>query len=1297
MDNTQITQHILVSIEGMTCNSCIRSIQGNIAEVKGLESIKISLTQEEGDIVYFPHLIDHHQIINEIQDMGFGAQLKSNLFNLQLNLQTLPADYDQLIKHLMEVSGIGNCYIDEKLNALIVRYNYDLLNSPSPIIDYCNKFTTMKTKENDNSNLSKRNDVAVLNVTGMTCHSCVQSIEGTLSDVKAIQFVGVSLEKNQAVVQYDDEETTANDIVESIKDVGFDASILQSESKMARYIAVDIDGMTCNSCVNHIQSCVLELAGIHFIRVSLPLHKADIVFDGNIIAQQQILDIINDTGFDASLMVNAAVAQNNASNTTNSSNYLNDKSNNKNLNNVTEQKKKPVDESKIDVSKNNSENFQDDCHKAPRIDKDRDKDQVIESKSIQLSIKGMTCSSCVANIEREMKKKQGIISVSVALLAERGEIKYNSNLTNGEKIIAHISELGFDASILRHINASNQVELQIDHIIGQESIEDIESTFQELTGVTVISISLEFKTGIFEYDPSITGVRDIINLLKDLGYPSSLAIKNDVSNKLQHGSVIKKWRNTFLLSLICFLPVVTILIVWPALKYDNKQIIVARGLSLKNLLFLIVSTPVQVFGCKQFYIMAYKALRHGSATMDVLIAMATTIAYCYSVTVIIIAAAIRPNESPVTFFETTPMLVTFISLGRWLEHRAKKKTSEALSKLQSMQPTDAILVELDDDNQIIKEEIISIDYIQERDILKVIPGARIPVDGFIVTGSSMIDESLITGEFMSVAKNQDDMVIGGTINQTGVLIIKASKVGADTTLAQIVRLVEDAQTSKAPIQLLADKIAGYFVPGIILISIVTFLIWVWIGYTNIHAIKPDFNVLTDNVADVVLEFSFLCAISVLAIACPCALGLATPTAVMVGTGVGAQLGILIKGGLPLEIAHKVSVVIFDKTGTLTQGKPKVKEVLLANSLLIDANQLIKLAGAAESNSEHPLAQAIVQHAQKETKETILGKTSYFKSKTGFGISCSVTLSESNVNYSKSYRFKSITEKDRDVIIGNRHWMHANHIKIKTEFHHKVATYESQGMSVVLVGIDGEIAGAFAICDTIKSDAKDAVQNLHKMNIEVIMMTGDNRRTAEAIAKEVGIQAIYANVKPADKIAKVKSLQSRNNVVAMVGDGINDSPALAQADVGIAIGSGTDVAIEAADIVLVKEKLMDVVTAIDLSRTTLRRIRWNYFFATIYNIVCIPIAAGAFKPVGFVIRPWMASAAMATSSVSVVLSSLWLRRYKRPAGTRSITEYWFKGTLGRSPKLNIHVSNNSYRSLADVEAADTQATENSQLL
>ncbi|EDV24486.1 uncharacterized protein TRIADDRAFT_56323 [Trichoplax adhaerens] len=624
--------------------------------------------------------------------------------------------------------------------------------------------------------------------------------------------------------------------------------------------------------------------------------------------------------------------------------------------------------------------------------------------------------------------------------------------------------------------------------------------------------------------------------------------------------------------------------------------------------------------------MSYKALKHRSATMDVLIVMATTIAYCYSVTVIIVAAILRPDSSPLTFFETTPMLVTFISLGRWLEHRAKRKTSEALSKLQSMQPTDAILVELDFDNQVIKEENISVNYIHQGDNLKVLPGARIPTDGYILAGSSMIDESLITGEFMSVSKSKGDM---------------------------------------APVQLLADRIAGYFVPGIMLLSLITLITWICIGFGNVAIINPDIGINEYNKTEIVVEFAFLCSISVLAIACPCALGLATPTAVMVGTGVGAQLGVLIKGGLPLEIAHKVSVVMFDKTGTLTQGKPKVKEVLLADESLVDFNRLVALASAAESNSEHPLGTAIVQYARQKINISYLGKTSQFESATGFGIRCSVA-EPKNV---KADLYQSETSsKLRDVVIGNRHWLHAHNISLDSIFNEKVCWRESKGMSVVLAAVDGQLAGAFAITDTIKDDAKTAIRSLRQMNITVVMVTGDNKRTADAIAEEIDIDAVYANVKPSDKIAKVKSLQDRNNTVAMVGDGINDSPALAQADVGIAIGSGTDVAIEAADIVLVKDNLMDVVTAIDLSRTTLKRIRWNYFFAVIYNIICIPTAAGVFKPLGFVIHPWMASAAMAASSVSVVLSSLLLRRYKRPVDRTKFSKKWDSSTHYRYSKL-----------------------------
>ncbi|KAH9495204.1 ATPase Cu transporting protein 7A [Bulinus truncatus] len=690
--------------------------------------------------------------------------------------------------------------------------------------------------------------------------------------------------------------------------------------------------------------------------------------------------------------------------------------------------------------------------------------------------------------------------------------------------------------------------------------------------------------------------------------------------------------------------------------------------------------------------------------MDVLVVMATTISYVYSLAVLIAAMIMKEDSSPMTFFETTPMLMVFISLGRWLEHIAKGKTSEALAKLISLQPADAVLVDLDKNYQILSERTIILDLVQRGDILKVTPGGKIPVDAKVVYGHSSCDESLITGESMPVPKSVGSPVIGGSINQNGMILVEATYVGADTTLSQIVKLVEEAQTSKAPIQNLADKIAGIFVPMVTILSLITLIVWVIIGYSNVKLIEKNYNPSSKiPVSEIIFEKAFLYAITVLSIACPCALGLATPTAVMVGTGVGAINGILIKGGEPLELTHKImqfvlyilqlKVIVFDKTGTITHGVPRVARVsMFVKERDCSFVTFLAVAGTAETSSEHPIASAILKYVKETLCTESLGKVSEFSAVPGCGIKCKVSHLESilsgvdvvdvnnrrnksgsqtiiidNLLHGAQEAVHSIlglslgaeSSQVYDVLIGNREWMHRNGLTVVDTMDDVMTEHEMQGHTTVLCAIDGAIAGMIAVADTVKSEAHLAVYELKKMGLQVILLTGDNLKTAKAIAKQVGISKVFAEVLPSHKVKKIKQLQEEGYKVAMVGDGVNDSPALAQADVGIAIGTGTDVAVEAADIVLIKNDLLDVYAAIKLSKLTVRRIHINFISACIYNLLGIPIAAGVFTPIGLELRPWMASAAMALSSVSVVAASLLLKTFRKPRKEDLLTQEYIK--------------------------------------
>lgn len=615
--------------------------------------------------------------------------------------------------------------------------------------------------------------------------------------------------------------------------------------------------------------------------------------------------------------------------------------------------------------------------------------------------------------------------------------------------------------------------------------------------------------------------------------------------------------------------------------------------------------------------------------MDVLVAMGTNAAYFYSIYIVIKALASDSFEGQ-DFFETSAMLISFILLGKYLEVVAKGKTSDALAKLTDLAPEAATLLNLDEHENIISETEISTQLLQRNDVIKIVPGAKVPVDGVVIRGQSHVNESMITGEARPISKRPGDKVIGGTVNDNGCIIVKVTHVGSETALSQIVQLVEAAQLARAPVQKLADKISRFFVPTVVLIAFVTWLGWFILGVTHLY--PRSWIPKAMDAFELALQFG----ISVLVVACPCALGLATPTAVMVATGKGASQGVLIKGGNALEKAHKVNTVIFDKTGTLTVGKPSVVNTMLFSN--ISLQELCDLAAATEANSKHPLAKAVVEHTKKLHEQYASPcdhavEAKDFEVHPGAGLSSKVG--------------------DKTVLVGNMRLMLAFEVPVSPAVQRYVSESENLARTCVLVAVDGIVCGALAVSDPLKPEAGRVVSFLRSMNISSIMVTGDNWATATAIAREVGITTVFAETDPAGKAERIKDLQMTGLTVAMVGDGINDSPALAAADVGMAIGAGTEVAIEAADIVLMKSNLEDVITAIDLSRKTLSRIRLNYVWALGYNVLGMPVAAGILFPfTGIRLPPWLAGACMAASSVSVVCSSLLLQYYKKPMDVKA---------------------------------------------
>lgn len=848
----------------------------------------------------------------------------------------------------------------------------------------------------------------------------------------------------------------------------------------------------------------------------------------------------------------------------------------------------------------------------------------------RLRIKGMACTSCSESTERALLMLDGVKKAVVGLAIGEAKIHFDPNVTNTDRIIEAVEDAGFKCNLISSGSDSNKLYLKLDGITTSEDFTIIQGSLESLVGVNNVEIDMEEHKATISYEPNIIGPRSLVQCIQEAGhglktYQATLYTPpRGGETERQHE--ILTYRNQFLWSCLFSVPVFVFSMVLPMLPpYGNwLHYKVINMLDIGMILRWILCTPVQFIIGKRFYAGSYHALKRKSANMDVLVALGTNAAYFYSIYIMIKAltsASFEGND----FFETSSMLISFILLGKYLEVVAKGKTSDALAKLTDLAPDTAYLVTLDADGNVISETEMNTQLIQKNDMLKIVPGAKVPVDGLVIDGQSHVNESMITGEAVPVAKKPGDKVIGGTVNENGCVIIKATHVGSDTALSQIVQLVEAAQLAKAPVQKLADQISKFFVPTVVLAAFVTWLGWFIPGKFGLYP-----RVWIPTAMDA-FEFALQFGISVLVVACPCALGLATPTAVMVATGKGASQGVLIKGGNALENAHKVKTVVFDKTGTLTVGKPAVVSSVLFSKISLE--DFCDVTIAAEANSEHPLAKAVVDHAKKLSQKYGHQNEHIIEAK-GFEVHPGAGVSVQN--------------GERTILVGNKRLMHLFNVTLTSEVDKYISENEQLARTCVLVAIDGRTAGAYAVTDPVKPEAAVVISYLHSMSISSVMVTGDNWATANAIAREVGIQNVFAETDPLGKADKIKELQLRGATVAMVGDGINDSPALAAADVGMAIGAGTDVAIEAADVVLMKSNLEDVVTAIDLSRKTMSRIQINYVWALGYNILGMPIAAGILYPfTGIRLPPWLAGACMAASSISVVCSSLLLQYYKKP--------------------------------------------------
>lgn len=797
----------------------------------------------------------------------------------------------------------------------------------------------------------------------------------------------------------------------------------------------------------------------------------------------------------------------------------------------------------------------------------------VSEKKAGIRIKGMSCAACAARIEKAISRMPGVLRVNVNFAAEKANITYDSGKTSVSDFIRKIKDVGYDVIM-------DKAELGLKNMTCASCASRIERTLAKQPGVYSASVNFAAETATVEYISSEIDVKNLIKAVRNIGYDAYEKTEANVDReKKEKDREIKTLGRLVVISAMLSAPLIASMI----LRMMGKP----GGILDNPWLQVALSAPVQfVIGFK-YYRGAYHNLKNGNANMDVLIAMGTSAAFFYSLYNVLT----QPMEMihNYLYFEASAVIITLITLGKYLEALAKGRTSEAIKKLMGLQPKTARVIR--NNNQ---EMDIPVEEVEVGDIVVVRPGEKIPVDGKIIEGYSSVDESMLTGESIPVEKKAGDEVVGATLNKTGTFKLEARKVGKDTALAQIIKMVEEAQGSKAPIQKMADQISGVFVPTVMVIAAICFGIW--------YLVFGNFNAGLIN------------AVSVLVIACPCALGLATPTSVMVGTGKGAEYGVLIKGGEHLERAHKIKAIVLDKTGTITRGKPEVTDIISIGDMRPE--EILIFAASSEKGSEHPLGEAIVNKAKDANMK--LSEPENFEAIPGYGI------------YSKI--------QGREIYFGNRRLMARQNLP--TEGIEDLLTkLEDEGKTVMIMAVDGKAEGVIAVADTVKEHSKEAIDEMKKMGIEVWMITGDNKRTASAIARQVGIENVLAEVLPENKARELEKIKAQGKLTAMVGDGINDAPALAAADVGIAIGTGTDVAIEAADITLMNGDLMGIVTAIKLSRATMRNIKQNLFWAFIYNSIGIPFAA-----LGF-LSPAIAGGAMAFSSVSVVTNALRLRRFK----------------------------------------------------
>ncbi|KAK4992097.1 Cu(2+)-transporting P-type ATPase [Elasticomyces elasticus] len=1093
----------------------------------------------------------------------------------------------------------------------------------------------------------------------------MSSVESAFTDVEGVGSVSVSLVMERAVILHDADKITAEQTQEMIDDRGFDAEVLASDlpdtappapmsdtaeedmvgsgilGEGISTTTIHVGGMTCGACTSAVEGAFKDVPGVKSFNISLLSERAIIEHNAELLPAEKLAEIIEDTGFDAK---------------------------------VLETKSEPQ-----------------------RIVRRAGRRKSLKNDGLMtttVAIEGMTCGACTSAVESGFKAVEGMVQFNISLLAERAVIVHDPTKLYSAKIVEIIEDRGFDAKVLssqeegiQTSSSSSTVQLKVYGLTGPESASALESSLSDVAGITSAKINFNTTRASISHVPSRIGLRAIVEAIEKAGYNALVADSEDNNAQLESLAKTKEiqgWWTAFRTCCMFAVPVFLTSMFFPMfvpfLDFGSVRLSIIPGLWLGDVVCLLLTIPVQFGIGRRFYVSAYRSLRHGSPTMDVLVVLGTSAAFFFSCAAMLVSIFTVPHSKPATTFDTSTMLITFIVLGRYLENRAKGQTSKALSRLMSLAPSTATIyadpiaaakaaeswdadltgisekprTERDTSGSAMEERVVPTELIEVGDIVLVKPGDKIPADGTVTRGESYVDESMVTGEAMPVLKTKGSLLMAGTVNSAGRMDFKVTRAGRDTQLSQIVRLVQEAQTSRAPIQRMADLVAGYFVPIIITLGLSTFTAWMVLS----HILpRPPQIFLNDASGGRLMVCVKLC-IAVIVFACPCALGLATPTAVMVGTGVGADQGILVKGGAALETATKITHIVLDKTGTLTMGKMSVSNADIRGGWTSDAAKLRlfwTLVGLAEMGSEHPIARAIVSAAMTNsglgTDGTLDGSVGSFEVTVGKGVSTSVEAAIS-------------PERRRyNVLVGNAAYLRSRGVSVPKSLEEddeispspsRTQLSEASSSKATHAAIDSIYTGSLSLADTLKPSAHAAIAALHRMKISTSIVTGDQAATALHVASLIGIPSanVHSGVLPGGKQSIVEALQKRGEIVAMVGDGINDSPALATANIGISLASGTDVAMEAADIVLMRpNNLLDIPASLHLSKIIFRRIKTNLLLSCIYNAIGLPIAMGFLLPWGITLPPLAAGIAMACSSVTVVLSSLQLKFWRRPVYMR----------------------------------------------